>query len=33
MDKAINSNEFAEEAFKIFKNAGNNVLTAHEMED
>ena len=32
MDKAINSEEFAQEANKIFNEAGDNVLTAHPLD-
>ena len=32
IDKAINSIDFAKDANKIFKNAGNDVLTGHQME-
>ena len=32
IDKAINSNDFAKDANKIFKNAGKDVLTAHQLE-
>ena len=32
MDKAINSNDFAQEANKIFKEAGDDILTAHQFD-
>ena len=32
MEKAIDSNDFAQEAYKIFKEVGNDVLTAHQFE-
>ena len=32
IEKAINSNDFAKDANKIFKNAGKDVLTAHQLE-
>ena len=32
-DKAINSNDFAQEANKIFNQAGYNILTAHPFEE
>ena len=32
MDKAINSNDFAQEANKIFKEVGDDILTAHQFD-
>ena len=32
IEKSINSNEFAEETNKIFKNVGQDVLTGHQLE-
>ena len=32
MEKAINSNDFAQEAYKILQEVGNEVLTAHHLE-
>ena len=33
IEKAINSNDFAKEANKIFNEAGYNILTAHSFEE